>query len=409
MTSDPRSPVRRFVEEENSSPCEIMSICLPVPTDHKDLIHDVALDYYGRRMATCSSDQSVKIWDLQDDGTWRCTANWKTHAGSVWKVTWAHPLYGQLIATCSFDRTAALWEETVGDGSSVAQSHWVKRTSMVDSRGSVSDVQFAPKHLGLQIVTTAADGVIRIYENIDQSNLSQWQLVHEISSKFAGCSCASWSQSRLLPQILAVGSYDEAPSTGKVVLFELVDQGRKWIKIETLNSITEPVHDLTFANTLGRSFHILAVAAKDLHIVSITPSVKRSSSASNLHSNQQSASLLTQPRAYDIRLLALLKDHQSTVWRVSWNITGTILASSGDDGYIRLWRSNFTSAWRCVAVIRGDGTLQTEGEGGGSSNRKLSNSETLDLSHNAQSQNFLSGFSLPKTASPALTFQKWSS
>lgn len=36
----------------------------------------------------------------------------QTHAGSVWKVTWAHPLYGQLIATCSFDRTAALWEET---------------------------------------------------------------------------------------------------------------------------------------------------------------------------------------------------------------------------------------------------------------------------------------------------------
>lgn len=29
--------------------------------DHKDLIHDVAYDFYGERMATCSSDQYVKV------------------------------------------------------------------------------------------------------------------------------------------------------------------------------------------------------------------------------------------------------------------------------------------------------------------------------------------------------------
>ena len=32
-------------------------------------------------------------------------------------------------------------------------------------------------------------------------------------------------------------------------------------------------------------------------------------------------------------------DHQGAqVWRVAWNVTGTILASSGDDGCIRLWK-----------------------------------------------------------------------
>lgn len=29
--------------------------------DHKDLIHDVAFDFYGERMTTCSSDQYVKV------------------------------------------------------------------------------------------------------------------------------------------------------------------------------------------------------------------------------------------------------------------------------------------------------------------------------------------------------------
>ena len=102
-----------------------------INAEHKDLIHDVAYDFYGRRMATCSSDQSVKVWcyinisktslmlvmlasqvfDLDENDEWRCTAEWKTHSGSVWKVNWAHPEFGQVLATCSFDRTAAIWEE----------------------------------------------------------------------------------------------------------------------------------------------------------------------------------------------------------------------------------------------------------------------------------------------------------
>ena len=36
-----------------------------------------------------------------------------------------------------------------GDG-----GQWVKRSSLVDSRTSVTDVKFAPKHLGLQLVRT---------------------------------------------------------------------------------------------------------------------------------------------------------------------------------------------------------------------------------------------------------------
>lgn len=32
-----------------------------INAEHKDLIHDVAYDFYGQRMATCSSDQYVKV------------------------------------------------------------------------------------------------------------------------------------------------------------------------------------------------------------------------------------------------------------------------------------------------------------------------------------------------------------
>ena len=31
---------------------------------HLSYIHDISYDWYGRRLATCSSDQRIKIWDL---------------------------------------------------------------------------------------------------------------------------------------------------------------------------------------------------------------------------------------------------------------------------------------------------------------------------------------------------------
>ena len=40
-----------------------MFLAKRVCSNHKDLIHDVSYDVYGRRMATCSSDQHVKVTD----------------------------------------------------------------------------------------------------------------------------------------------------------------------------------------------------------------------------------------------------------------------------------------------------------------------------------------------------------
>jgi WD40 repeat protein len=34
---------------------------------HDDYVHDVQFDYFGKRIATCSSDQLVKIWEKNSD------------------------------------------------------------------------------------------------------------------------------------------------------------------------------------------------------------------------------------------------------------------------------------------------------------------------------------------------------
>lgn len=43
----------------------------------------------------------------------------------------------------------------------------------------------------------------------------------------------------------------------------------------------------------------------------------------------------------EVQLMSKFSDHSCTVWRVSWNLTGTILSSSGDDGCVRMWKSMF--------------------------------------------------------------------
>ncbi|KAK6044759.1 WD domain, G-beta repeat protein [Cooperia oncophora] len=44
---------------------------------HRDLIHQVAFDHHGRRLATCSSDMTLSVWDRGSDGTWTKAASWK--------------------------------------------------------------------------------------------------------------------------------------------------------------------------------------------------------------------------------------------------------------------------------------------------------------------------------------------
>jgi nucleoporin SEH1 len=47
---------------------------------HDDLIHDIAYDYYGERLVTCSSDQRVKLWDLDiENNNWKPNNSWKVY------------------------------------------------------------------------------------------------------------------------------------------------------------------------------------------------------------------------------------------------------------------------------------------------------------------------------------------
>ena len=105
-------------------------------TGHQDIVHDIAFDFHGLRLATCSSDQTLKVWqrkaatenDQSDDHgssvDWSLMQSWKAHDASILKVAWAHPEYGRVLASCSVDRSVRVWEEQDGK--------WSEKARLVD-------------------------------------------------------------------------------------------------------------------------------------------------------------------------------------------------------------------------------------------------------------------------------------
>jgi WD40 repeat protein len=99
----------------------------------------------GRTLATCSTDGTVRLWDL---ATGKTTAT-MTHGGYVVSVTFSPD--GRTLASSSTDRTARLWDPVTGQASATLFGH----TEIVWS------VAFSPD--GHTLATGSADGTVRLW------------------------------------------------------------------------------------------------------------------------------------------------------------------------------------------------------------------------------------------------------
>ena len=75
-------------------------------TGHEDVIHDAQMDQCGLRLATCSSDCSVRIYDVK---TKAFLAELRGHEGPVWQIAWAPSAFGSLLGSFSYDQKVILW------------------------------------------------------------------------------------------------------------------------------------------------------------------------------------------------------------------------------------------------------------------------------------------------------------
>ena len=150
---------------------------------------------------------------------------------------------------------------------------WIKRQpAFSDVRAPITDMKFAPKHIGLLLVLCAQSGDVKIYECPEVFCSNAWTLVNpEVKTNLSSCSSCSWSTCYNLPILLALGSDETNTSTDKLVVFEFNENNRTFIKIDKSDICTQPIRSLAFAPSVGKLYHTLAIASKALSVVTIKP------------------------------------------------------------------------------------------------------------------------------------------
>ncbi|KAJ9075728.1 epoxide hydrolase, soluble (sEH), variant 4 [Entomophthora muscae] len=216
---------------------------------------------------------------------------------------------------------------------------------------------------------------------MDVVNMSQWTLMDEVIVGAVGiCEsggvrdpiqegyCLAWCQSRFGPPQLAIGC---GPDNTVKILRSDPNSPSHWSFKEALPGHEGVIHAVSWAPNPGRTHELIATACKDRRIrifklsdhpphadpvvgsvaggsiyfgspFGENPPVIDSQLSTNDTSPQiASSSISEQPFLYHVSLVATLPDHRAEVWQVDFNILGTILASSGDDGKVRLFKGNF--------------------------------------------------------------------
>jgi len=341
----------------------VVSDSVPIETAHEDMIHDAQLDYYGKRLATCSSDRTVKVFDVVDGEPQRSTGGHtlKGHTGPVWQVAWAHPKYGHILASCSYDGKVLIWKEQQGQGSAVGG--WIKIKEHTLHTASVNSVSWAPHELGAILACASSDGKVSV---LTFKNDGQWD-ADIFTAHAIGCNAVSWAPAILpgslvtpqqapatatipgqpptsTPQTFSIKRFASAGCDNLVKIWGYREDTQSWVEEETLEGHSDWVRDVAWAPNIGLPRSYIATASQDRTVIIWTkdtptsPWVKTALDPSTAVSPTTGAA--PPPPAGKF---------PDVVWRVSWSLAGNLLAVSCGDGKVTLWKENLKGVWECVS------------------------------------------------------------
>ncbi|TPX67504.1 hypothetical protein SpCBS45565_g03743 [Spizellomyces sp. 'palustris'] len=294
---------------------------LTFDTQHEDLIHDAQVDYYGKRLATCSSDRTIKIYEIEGDAH-RLVDTLRGHEGPVWQISWAHPKFGNVLASCSYDSKVCVWKETNGQWSRV----WEHKKH----GASVNSIAWAPHEFGLTLAAASSDGKVSIASCKDDGT---WD-VNAFPAHSIGCNSVTWAPATTPGTLIQVTG--AAPPTlvkrfataGCDNLIKIWrEENGQWKEDATLEGHTDWVRDIAWAPNIGLPTSYLASCSQDKTVLIWTQE---------------------DPKAHWSKRPLKADPFSDVVWRVSWSTSGNILAVSCGDNKVSLWKENLDGEWGVV-------------------------------------------------------------
>ncbi|CCD24377.1 GTPase-activating protein SEC13 NDAI_0D00630 [Naumovozyma dairenensis CBS 421] len=291
---------------------------------HNELIHDAVLDYYGKRLATCSSDKTIKIFEVEGEN-YKLIDTLIGHEGPVWRVDWAHPKFGTILASCSYDGKVLIWKEENGRWSQIA-SHAVHSAS-------VNSIQWAPHEYGAVLLAAASDGKVSVVEFKENGTLSP--II--IDAHAIGVNSASWAPATIIQgnnggdgkNVDELRRFVTGGADNLVKVWKYNKENSTYILDDTLEGHSDWVRDVAWSpSVLLRSY--LASVSQDRSCIIWTQEDNE---------GPWKKTELQQEKFPDV------------LWRASWSLSGNILALSGGDNKVTLWKENLEGNWESAGEV----------------------------------------------------------
>lgn len=295
-----------------------------IETGHQDMVHDVAMDYYGKRLATASSDSTINVITVGSASSpSQLLATLSGHQGPVWQVAWAHPKFGSILASSSYDGRVIIWKE------GTTPNQWVQAHVFTDHKSSVNSIAWAPYELGLCLACGSSDGSISVFtaQSDGSWDTSRIEMAHPV-----GVTSVSWAPATPPGSLIGSGELTYKLASGgcdnTVKVWRLYNGSWKLDCSPALQMHSDWVRDVAWAPNLGLPKSTLASASQDGTVV-IWTMVKEGEQWQG----------------------KVLNDFKIPVWRVSWSLTGNILAVADGNNSVTLWKEAVDGEWQQVTTV----------------------------------------------------------